>query len=86
MDMRSGTALVMELARVFSAPDVKTDRTIRFAFWNNEETGLQAGRAHIEQRQALQGKESPAGSGRYPGPAQTTLGAVAGLTGATLVK
>ena len=36
-DDGSGTALVMQLARVFSAPDVQTERTIRFALWNNEE-------------------------------------------------
>src|SRR5205085_633856 len=51
-DDGSGTALVMELARIFSVPDVKTERTIRFALWNNEETGSQAARAYIEQRQA----------------------------------
>jgi len=67
-DDGSGTALVMELARIFSAPDVKTERTIRFALWNNEETGSQAARAYIEQRQALQGKENPPGSGKYPEP------------------
>ena len=67
-DDGSGTALVMELARVFSSPDVQTDRTIRFALWNNEETGLNGARAYVEQRQALQGKESPAGSGKYPEP------------------
>jgi hypothetical protein len=67
-DDGSGTALVMELARVFSAPDVQTDRSIRFVLWNNEETGLNGARAYVEQRQALQGKESPAGSGRYPEP------------------
>jgi hypothetical protein len=67
-DDGSGTALVMELARIFSAPDVKTDRSIRFALWNNEETGLNGARAYVEQRQALQGKESPAGSGKYPEP------------------
>ena len=39
-DDGSGTALVMELARVFSSPDVHTDRSIRFVLWNNEETGL----------------------------------------------
>ena len=39
-DDGSGTALVMELARIFSSPDVVTDRSIRFALWNNEETGL----------------------------------------------
>ena len=67
-DDGSGTALVMELARVFSAPDVKTERTIRFALWNNEETGSQGARAYIAQRQELQGKENPAGSGGYPEP------------------
>jgi hypothetical protein len=67
-DDGSGTALVMELARVFSNPDVKTERSIRFALWNNEETGLNGARAYVDQRQALQGKESPAGSGKYPEP------------------
>ncbi len=67
-DDGSGTALVMELARVFSSPDVKTDRSIRFILWNNEETGTNGARAYVEQRAALQGKESPAGSGKYPEP------------------
>lgn len=67
-DDGSGTALVMELARVFSSPDVQTDRTIRFVLWNNEETGTNGARAYIAQRQALQGKENPPGSGKYPEP------------------
>ena len=67
-DDGSGTALVMEVARVLSGADVRTERTIRFALWNNEETGSQAARAYIAQRQALQGKEDPAGSGKYPEP------------------
>ncbi len=67
-DDGSGTALVMELARIFSAPDVATDRSIRFVLWNNEETGLNGARAYVAQRQALQGIEEPAGSGRYPEP------------------
>jgi Peptidase family M28 len=67
-DDGSGTALVMELARIFNMPDVKTDRSIRFALWNNEETGLNGARAYVAQREALQGKESPAGSGKYPEP------------------
>ena len=67
-DDGSGTALVMELARIFSMPDVVTDRSIRFALWNNEETGTNGARAYIQQRQALQGKENPPGSGRYPEP------------------
>ena len=67
-DDGSGTALVMELARVFNAPDVETAVSIRFALWNNEETGLNGARAYVDQRQGLQGIESPAGSGRYPEP------------------
>jgi hypothetical protein len=67
-DNGSGTALVMELARILSRPDVVTDRTIRFALWNNEETGHQGSHAYVEQRRALQGKENPAGSGKYPEP------------------
>jgi hypothetical protein len=67
-DDGSGTALVMELARIFSSPDVQTDRTIRFVLWNNEETGTNGARAYIVQRQALQGKENPPGSGKYPEP------------------
>ena len=67
-DNGSGTALVMELARVFSMPDVTTDVSLRFVLWNNEETGLEGAKAYVAQRAALQGKEDPAGSGRYPEP------------------
>jgi hypothetical protein len=67
-DDGSGTALVMELARVMSAPDVRTSRSIRFILWNNEESGLDGAVAYVAQRNALQGKESPAGSGKYPEP------------------
>jgi len=67
-DDGSGTAIVMELARIFSDPNVVTDRTIRFALWNNEESGLDGAKAYVAQREALQGKESPAGSRKYPEP------------------
>jgi peptidase M28-like protein len=67
-DDGSGTAIVMELARVLNSPDVQTERTIRFALWNNEETGLNGARAYVEQRKDRQGKEDPPGSGRYPEP------------------
>ena len=67
-DDGSGTAIVMELARIFNAPDVQTARSIRFALWNNEETGLNGSRAYVEQRRERQGLESPPGSGRYPEP------------------
>lgn len=67
-DNGSGTALVMELARIFSGPDVETERSIRFVLWNNEETGLNGARAYVEQRAGLQGREEPVGSRRYPEP------------------
>ncbi len=67
-DDGSGTALVMELARILSAPDVRTERSIRFALWNNEETGTEGAAAYVEQRASRQGIEDPPGSGRYPEP------------------
>jgi Peptidase family M28 len=67
-DDGSGTALVMELARVLSSPDVVTERSIRFILWNNEETGLDGSGAYVDQRRDRQGKEDPPGSGRYPEP------------------
>jgi hypothetical protein len=67
-DDASGTAIVMELARILSDSAVQTERSIRFILFNNEETGLNGARAYVEQRAALQGKEDPAGSGKYPEP------------------
>src|SRR5262245_61253365 len=67
-DDGSGTALVMEVARIFADPSVQTERSIRFALWNGEESGLNGARAYVEQRQALQGIENPKGSGKYPEP------------------
>jgi hypothetical protein len=58
----------MEIARILNAPDVQTDRSIRFVLWNNEETGLNGARAYAAQRGPLQGKEDPPGSGKYPEP------------------
>jgi hypothetical protein len=55
-DDGSGTALVMEVARVLNMPDVTTDVSIRFALWNGEEGGLHGARAYVAQRQALQGQ------------------------------
>ncbi|HKD07597.1 MAG TPA: M28 family peptidase [Bryobacteraceae bacterium] len=67
-DDGSGTALVMEVARVLNSPDVQTERSVRFALWNNEETGLNGSRAYVDQRKDLQGKEDTPGSGKYSEP------------------
>ncbi len=67
-DDGSGSAIVLELARVLNAPGVTSERSIRFILWNNEETGLNGSRAYVAARGPLQGQESPAGSGRFPEP------------------
>jgi len=67
-DDGSGTALVMEIARALAAPEVQSDVSIRFALWNNEETGLNGAQAYVDQRADMQGVENPPGSGRYPEP------------------
>ena len=67
-DDASGTAIVMELARILNSPDVETERSIRFILWNNEESGTNGALAYVNQRKDRQGKESPAGSGKYPEP------------------
>ena len=67
-DNGSGTAVVMEIARVLASSAIESDMSIRFALWNNEETGLNGAEAYVEQRAELQGIESPAGSGQYPEP------------------
>ena len=67
-DNASGTALVMEIARVLADPSIQTETSIRFILWNNEETGLNGARAYVADRLELQGQENPAGSGQYPEP------------------
>ena len=67
-DNGSGTAIVMEIARVLASSAIESDMSIRFALWNNEETGLNGAGAYVEQRAELQGIENPQGSGQYPEP------------------
>jgi Peptidase family M28 len=59
---------VLEMARVLGSSDVQVDVSIRMIFWNNEETGLNGSYRYVQDRAALQGVESPAGSGKYPEP------------------
>ena len=54
-DDASGTAIVMELARILNAPGVTSDVSIRFALWNGEEGGLKGARAYVAQRRERQG-------------------------------
>jgi cysteine-rich repeat protein len=73
-DDASGTAVVLEAARVFGDPSIVTDKSIRFIFFNNEETGPDGSVEYITDRSALQGIENPVGSGLYPEP--TWLGII----------
>lgn len=52
-DDGSGASLVMELARVFAK--ARTDISVRFICWNNEETGLNGSGAYASAHRALQG-------------------------------
>lgn len=67
-DNASGTALVMEIARVLSSPDIQLGPSVRFILWNGEEQGLVGARAYVAQRAELQGIQDPEASGNYPEP------------------
>jgi len=54
-DDGSGCAIVLELARVLGMPDVRTNRSIRFAFWNNEEFGMDGSGTYALEKAPLQG-------------------------------
>jgi hypothetical protein len=54
-DDGSGCAVVLELARVLGMPDVRTDRSVRFIFWNNEEFGMDGSGTYVAERARLQG-------------------------------
>jgi len=54
-DDGSGCAVVLELARVLGMPDVRTDRSVRFIFWNNEEFGMDGSGTYASERSPLQG-------------------------------
>jgi len=73
-DDASGSSLVLEAARAFAQPGVETESSVRFIFWNNEETGLNGSSAYVNDRRSLQGIENPPGSGLYPEP--TWLGVI----------
>jgi len=54
-DDASGCAVVLELARVLAMPDVRTNRSVRFIFWNNEEFGMDGSGTYVSERASLQG-------------------------------
>jgi len=54
-DDGSGCAVVLELARVLGMPDVRTNRSVRFIFWNNEEFGMDGSGTYALERGPLQG-------------------------------
>src|SRR3984893_9277108 len=53
-DDASGCAVVLELARVLGMPDVRTNRSVRFIFWNNEEFGMDGSGTYALERVSLQ--------------------------------
>ncbi len=73
-DDASGISLVLEAARAFASPGVETDVSLRFVFWNTEETDMHGSRAYVYHRLHKQGLETPVGSGLYLEP--TWLGMI----------
>jgi len=57
-DDGSGCAVVLELARVLGMADVRTNRSVRFIFWNNEEFGMDGSGTYALERATLQGSAS----------------------------
>jgi Zn-dependent M28 family amino/carboxypeptidase len=49
-DDASGCAVVLELARVLAMPDVRTNRSVRFVFWNNEEFGMDGSGTYAREK------------------------------------
>ena len=62
----SGTALVMELARIFSSPNVQTERSIRFALWNNEETAQRRPRRTLSSGKICKARKTRPDRGGFP--------------------
>ena len=58
-DDGSGCSLVLELARVLGRPEVQTERSLRFAFWNNEEFGMDGSGTHCDPTTIFDVRLSP---------------------------
>jgi hypothetical protein len=69
----SGVSLALELARVLSAQDLLTDRSVRFIFWASSYSRLSS-TAYASDRRLLQGRMAQDMSGDYPEP--TWLGII----------
>ena len=52
-DDGSGNALVLQLARVLNGSDVETERSIRFALWNNEEPGQNGVQTYVARHEGI---------------------------------
>jgi hypothetical protein len=53
-DDASGCAVVLELARVLGMTDVRTNRSVRFTFWNNEEFGMDGSGTYATEKVSSQ--------------------------------
>jgi acetylornithine deacetylase/succinyl-diaminopimelate desuccinylase-like protein len=67
-DNASGVSLIMEAGRAFFDPEILTHYSIRFIFFNCEESGISGSNAYVSNRRNMQGEEDPPGSGLYPEP------------------
>ena len=51
--------VAMEAALAFARADITVETSLRFIFWNAEETGLDGSSAYVSHRAELQGREDP---------------------------
>ena len=61
-DDGSAVALVLETARVLAGSDVTTDKSVRFIFWDKEETGLNGSTAYASNNTATGGRRALQGT------------------------
>ena len=61
-DDGSAVALVLEVARVLAGADVTTDKSVRFIFWDKEETGLNGSTAYASNNTATGGRRALQGT------------------------
>lgn len=67
-DDASGVSVVLEAALAFAPEEVQVEKSIRFIFWNSEESGADGSRAYMLDRAGERGAEVPPDSGTYPEP------------------
>ncbi len=73
-DNASGSAVMMEAARILESLGIKPRRTIRIALWSGEEQGLLGSRAYVEQHYAKRDEPKDPEQAKLPASLRTEKG------------